>query len=181
MKQFRALMIALALSAFLLPVAQASSVHRKPTSASTKKCKSHKPCKTKRGGHVMHGQQAIDSTRATEIQQALIREHYMSGTPSGAWDDDSRAAMVRYQAANGWQTKVIPDSRAIIKLGLGPEAAVALPAGESSSATTAATAPPVAVRTPINPAAQQPASGKSPTLGSAITAHNNQQNFIAPE
>ena len=28
--------------------------------------------------------------------------------------------MVRYQADNGWQTKVAPDSRALIKLGLGP-------------------------------------------------------------
>ena len=28
--------------------------------------------------------------------------------------------MQRYQSDNGWQTKLIPDSRAIIKLGLGP-------------------------------------------------------------
>jgi hypothetical protein len=28
--------------------------------------------------------------------------------------------MERYQASNGWQTKVVPDSRALIKLGLGP-------------------------------------------------------------
>jgi len=29
--------------------------------------------------------------------------------------------MERYQADNGWQTKVVPDSRALIKLGLGPD------------------------------------------------------------
>jgi len=29
--------------------------------------------------------------------------------------------MMRYQGANGWQTKVMPDSRALIKLGLGPD------------------------------------------------------------
>ncbi len=28
--------------------------------------------------------------------------------------------MVRYQSENGWQTKITPDSRALIKLGLGP-------------------------------------------------------------
>jgi len=28
--------------------------------------------------------------------------------------------MQKMQADNGWQTKMIPDSRAIIKLGLGP-------------------------------------------------------------
>jgi hypothetical protein len=28
--------------------------------------------------------------------------------------------MQKYQSDNGWQTKLMPDSRAIIKLGLGP-------------------------------------------------------------
>jgi len=28
---------------------------------------------------------------------------------------------MRYQSANGWQTKSLPDSRALIKLGLGPD------------------------------------------------------------
>lgn len=28
--------------------------------------------------------------------------------------------MARYQADHGWQSKVTPDSRALIKLGLGP-------------------------------------------------------------
>ena len=28
--------------------------------------------------------------------------------------------MQRYQADNGWQSKSVPDSRALIKLGLGP-------------------------------------------------------------
>ena len=55
------------------------------------------------------------------IQNALIKEHYLSGEPSGKWDDTTRDAMTRYQAANGWQTKLTPDSRALIKLGLGPD------------------------------------------------------------
>jgi hypothetical protein len=66
------------------------------------------------------GQQAIDATRAREIQTALIREHYMQGEPTGAWDAATQAAMQRYQADQGWQSKTTPDSRALIKLGLGP-------------------------------------------------------------
>lgn len=67
------------------------------------------------------GQQAIESERARQIQEALIRDGYLDGEPSGAWDDDTRAALKRYQADNGWQSKVVPDSRALIKLGLGPD------------------------------------------------------------
>ena len=66
------------------------------------------------------GQQKIDSERAESIQTALIREHYLSGEPSRTWDAQSEDAMRRYQADHGWQTKEVPDSRALIKLGLGP-------------------------------------------------------------
>ena len=66
------------------------------------------------------GQQAINSERATQIQQALIREKYLTGEPTGSWDARTQAALVKYQGDNGWQTKVAPDSRALIKLGLGP-------------------------------------------------------------
>jgi hypothetical protein len=66
------------------------------------------------------GQQAIDRDRARAIQEALIREHYLQGVPSGTWDATTQAAMQRYQADQGWQSKTTPDSRALIKLGLGP-------------------------------------------------------------
>jgi hypothetical protein len=36
------------------------------------------------------------------------------------WDGTTQAAMQRYQADQGWQSKTTPDSRALIKLGLGP-------------------------------------------------------------
>ena len=55
-----------------------------------------------------------------EIQQALIREHYLDGEPSGQWDQATREAFIRIQTENNWQTKIVPDSRALIKLGLGP-------------------------------------------------------------
>ena len=66
------------------------------------------------------GQQKIDSERAEAIQEALIREHYMSGEPTGTWNQTSEDAMRRYQADHGWQAKQVPDSRALISLGLGP-------------------------------------------------------------
>ena len=80
----------------------------------------------------LHGQQGIDPARATEIQQALIREHYMTGEPTGQWDSATMAAMQKYQADQGWQTKLMPDSRAIKKLGLGPDYSNAINASGSS-------------------------------------------------
>jgi len=68
-----------------------------------------------------HGQHSIDQDRTVAIQNALIHEHYLAGEPTGVWDQQSKDAMLRYQAANGWQTKITPDSRALIKLGLGPD------------------------------------------------------------
>lgn len=44
----------------------------------------------------------------------------MSGEPSGTWNQESEDAMRRYQSDHGWQTKEVPDSRALIRLGLGP-------------------------------------------------------------
>ncbi len=92
------------------------------------------------------GQQGIDPDRAREIQAALIREHYMQGEPSGAWDANTQAAMQRYQADHGWQSKTTPDSRALIKLGLGPssdhllnpESAMTMPAAPAASDPKAA-------------------------------------------
>jgi Putative peptidoglycan binding domain len=95
--------------------ALANRTHRAPTAGHPKS--SHK---TRKATHVAQGQRGIDPDRAREIQTALVREHYLSGSPSGQWDADTEAAMQKFQADHGWQTKLIPDSRAIIMLGLGP-------------------------------------------------------------
>jgi peptidoglycan hydrolase-like protein with peptidoglycan-binding domain len=84
----------------------------------------------------LHGQQTIAPERATEIQTALIREHYLTGEPTGKWDAETQAAMTKYQADQGWQTKIAPDSRALIKLGLGPNHANALNATSESHFNT---------------------------------------------
>ena len=67
-----------------------------------------------------HGQQGMYSDRVLAIQEALIREKYLTGDATGTWDVRTEDAMTRYQNDNGWQSKVTPDSRALIKLGLGP-------------------------------------------------------------
>ena len=79
------------------------------------------PNKKAKSGSKAMGQRAIDDSRATQIQSALVKSGYLSSdAASGHWDSQTEAAMQKLQADNGWQTKLIPDSRAIIKLGLGP-------------------------------------------------------------
>jgi len=87
-----------------------------PSTKSRKSKKSRKTASSRK-----RGQQKIDSQRARQIQDALIREHYLSGKPSGVWDSTTQAAMQKYQADNGWQSKTTPDARALIKMGLGPD------------------------------------------------------------
>jgi len=90
------------------------------TSAHSSTGKSKKSRKSASKGHT-HGQQKIDSKRTEEIQEALIREHYLDGKPTGVWNDATQQAMQKYQADNNWQSKTTPDARALIKLGLGPD------------------------------------------------------------
>ena len=118
------------------PTQPKNSSGRKPTPVSLRKhharveavpVKGRHKSKTKSG----RAQQVIQGDRARQIQIALIREGYMKGEPSGVWDQSTKDAMTRYQADHGWQTKTLPDSRALIQLGLGPsheDAAKAMPA-----------------------------------------------------
>jgi peptidoglycan hydrolase-like protein with peptidoglycan-binding domain len=115
----------------------ASAAHKSASHAKGKAAKSHK----------IHGQQSIDSERVTQIQEALIREHYMSGDANGQWDSTTQAAMQKFQSDQGWQTKLMPDSRALVKLGLGPDYSTAINAKDVASAPTP---PPVS----SNPSAQ---------------------------
>jgi hypothetical protein len=122
-----------------------NSKHTTASSHSTAKSKkSHKSTASR-----THGQQKIDSKRTLEIQEALIREHYLDGKPSGVWNDATQQAMQRYQADNNWQSKTTPDARALIKLGLGPdhehllnpESAMTSQPQATSSASSPASAP----------------------------------------
>jgi peptidoglycan hydrolase-like protein with peptidoglycan-binding domain len=97
------------------------------------------------------GQQAIKEDRAREIQAALIREHYLTGEPTGKWDERTKQALARYQADRGWQSKRLPDSRALIQLGLGPTHE-----GLLNPESVASTQPPSAAAPPDSPSLSSP-------------------------
>ena len=111
MRPGRILCSALFLATALTPCVAMTHSRRGPTSPTTKHSKPPARRTT--------GQRSIDDSRAAEIQAALVRSGYMT-EPSGHWDSATESAMQKFQADNGWQTKLMPDSRAIIKLGLGP-------------------------------------------------------------
>jgi hypothetical protein len=94
-----------------------STTQRKTSAVASSRSGKGKRSRSKR---TARGQQKIDPQRAEEIQEALVREHYMTGEPTGKWDQSSEDALRRYQADHGWQSKTVPDSRALISLGLGP-------------------------------------------------------------
>lgn len=125
----------------------ATPTHKKPATTHARSTTHHAKHSSSRSRHTarssrrhkLHGQQAIAPERASEIQQALIREHYLTGQPTGQWDSATIAAMKKYQADQGWQTKLMPDSRALKKLGLGPDYSDAINADGSSFSPTKST------------------------------------------
>lgn len=126
MRPGRLLSSALLLATALTPCVAMTHPRRGPTSPSKKKSTKH-----------TSGQRSIDDSRATEIQGALVKSGYMT-QPTGHWDSATESAMQKFQADNGWQTKLMPDSRAIIKLGLGPSSSSPAPAANVETASAPA-------------------------------------------
>src|SRR5579875_2125672 len=139
--------------ALAVPSAIASRSHRAATAGHSKSARHGKHFLTLAKATKPAGQRTIDSARTREIQQALIDRNYLPGQPSGEWDSETEAAMMKFQSDNGWQTKLMPDSRALIKLGLGP--------GGSTSSATSATA-----------SAEVPVSNEANTLATAHSILN---------
>lgn len=121
---------AAALLTLSLPCLAAGHAHRGPTSQRL----FHK--RAVRASARPASQRVMDDSRAAEIQTALAGAGYLDGEPSGHWDSNTASAMQRYQADHGWQTKLIPDSRAIIKLGLGPKQTSSVLGDSALSAST---------------------------------------------
>jgi hypothetical protein len=126
--------------------AKAPSTAKKSSTTKTKQT-SHKGKKSRKSWR--SGQQKVDPSRAREIQEALIRQHYLDGAASGKWDTATEDAMRRFQGDNGWQNKTVPDSRALIKLGLGPNHDHLL--NPESAMTTAPARPTPPAQTPSHP------------------------------
>jgi hypothetical protein len=133
------------------------------TSAKSGSEKTRASSKRRKKSKKVRGQQKIDSQRAQAIQEALIRQHYLSGEASGTWDEASQEAMRRFQRDHGWQDKTVPDSRALIKLGLGPSTDHLL---NPESAMTTVPDPPKANSLPVSshssPAVANPPQTESP-------------------
>jgi len=60
----------------------------------------------------------IPTERVTEIQKALIKLGYLSGTPSGQYDEDTVQAMKQFQSANQLTTTGLPSAHALKRLGV---------------------------------------------------------------
>ncbi len=143
MLSFRASLTAVLFTALAASPAFATATRSTPVSGSHAKHHARKKAAPK-----LRGQQGIDPARVLEIQQALIREHYLTGEASGKWDESTKAAMQKFQGDQGWQTKLMPDARALKKLGLGPDYSNAINVKNSSFV-----APPAAGTTPPEQAA----------------------------
>jgi hypothetical protein len=141
MLSFRARLAFLLLAVLVTVPAFAGHTHRATAAGRTHSLHKAAPVKA---SHRLHGQQAIDPARVTEIQQALIRQHYLTIEANGSWDATTDAAMKKFQADQGWQTKLMPDSRALLKLGLGPDYSTAINAKDSKFG-----APPPATTIPM--------------------------------
>ena len=151
------------------------------TSTSTHNSKSKYASSRKNGKRRnARGQQKIDSERAQQIQEALIREHYLNGEAAGTWNQASEDAMRRYQADHGWQSKTVPDARALISLGLGPSQDHLL---NPESAMTTSAAPRAAALTPASHSAD-PGPHLSPNPAPATApppASTTDRNTASPQ
>ncbi|MEO5936533.1 MAG: peptidoglycan-binding domain-containing protein [Terriglobales bacterium] len=103
--------------------APTSAKNKKKTSAQGKTSAKGKKttARARKGAWKRRGQQAIASERTLQIQEALITAGYLTTQPTGKMDASTKQALVKLQKENGWQSKVVPDSRALIRLGLGPD------------------------------------------------------------
>ena len=101
--------------------------------------------------------------RIEEIQKALAQAGYFKAQPNGLWNDQTRAAMRRYQADHGFPATGLPEAKSLMKLGLGPHP---LPAdvdttpgakasGDTVSSTPAATTTSDTPAPPGGPSAQR--------------------------
>jgi hypothetical protein len=132
-----------------VPASATTATHRHATSSHSKSA--HRlSAHSRRHRHRVHGQQAIAPDRVTQIQQALIRQHYLTGDANGEWNATTQAAMQKYQADHGWQTRLMPDSRALKSLGLGPDYSTAINAKD----VVANNGAPAQTPAPASPAAQ---------------------------
>ena len=100
------------------------------------------------------GQKAPTADRVSEIQAALTKDGSFHGSPNGKWDDDTSAAVRRFQAAHGLNPSGKLDAPTLQRLGLGSQtagmAAPTPPPGAVSRLSSSANVPPG----PLDPSRQ---------------------------
>ena len=145
------------------PAAASSTKSQNATSAASKKSSAKTSGKTSssmtrkssgrssvgRKSRKQPGQKTPTADRVNQIQAALARDGSFQGLPSGQWDDNTVAAMRRFQTAHGLNPSGKLDAPTLQRLGLGSETAgVAKPTpppGTTSRLTSSANiaAPPL--------------------------------------
>jgi peptidoglycan hydrolase-like protein with peptidoglycan-binding domain len=83
----------------------------------------HAKASSRRKTKKVKGQEAPTSDRINEIQEALAAKGAFAGTPTGKWDDDTAAAMKRFQTSQGLNPSGKLDALTLQKLGLGSQTA----------------------------------------------------------
>jgi len=94
-----------------------TSKHRYAHSASTRRSSQRQRTAAARQ---RRAQLRPEPERIQEIQKALAQAGYLTGEPSGRWDDSTRDAMRRFQASHGFPATGLPEARSLMKLGMGP-------------------------------------------------------------
>lgn len=98
--------------------------------------------------------------RVQEIQRALIQAGELHQEPTGNWDEATRDAMKRYQEEHGFGVTGLPDSKSLMKMGLGPHP---LPPEVATPAATRASLDPTATSTPESgPGGYEPPADADP-------------------
>jgi len=130
--------------------ATVSSSKKAPGTASPKgsvgrSAKSRPSNKRSKGSRKQPGQKAPTTDRISEIQTALARDGSFPGPPTGRWDDNTAAAMRRFQASHGLNVNGKLDAPTLQRLGLGSQtagiAAPTPPPGATSRLTSSANTP----------------------------------------
>jgi membrane-bound lytic murein transglycosylase len=138
------------------PAAASSTKSQNATSAASKKSSAKSSGKTSssmtrkssgrssvgRKSRKQPGQKTPTADRVNQIQTALARDGSFQGLPSGKWDDNTVAAMRRFQTAHRLNPSGKLDAPTLQRLGLGSEtagvAAPTPPPGATSRLTSSA-------------------------------------------
>jgi len=130
-----------AAAGFLLPVFPAQSPASSSSSQPVAKKKKAAAPRSRR-------QLAPEPARIKEIQQALAREGFYRGEPTGKWDDATVDAMKNFQQARGLLPTGKIEALSLQKLGLGSSIAGLAPPAAQSPAAVAPASPPGAPQKP---------------------------------